>query len=67
MRVVGLLDRTVYRNGRRFDTDPTDISLYDGKAYFMTDEKLKEQLAIAPKTEPASFFLKIGLPRLTRT
>ncbi|KAJ6556871.1 hypothetical protein DFH09DRAFT_1084575 [Mycena vulgaris] len=37
------------------NTDPTDVSLYDGQSYFPRHDFLAEQVAQAPKTEPASF------------
>ncbi|KAJ7658473.1 hypothetical protein B0H17DRAFT_1262267 [Mycena rosella] len=48
------LDRNFHCNKSTKNTDPSDLSLYDGKAYFPTNEFLNEQLAKAPKTEPKS-------------
>ncbi|KAJ7697398.1 hypothetical protein B0H17DRAFT_1130376 [Mycena rosella] len=48
------LDGNFHCNKSTKNTDPSDLSLYDGKAYFPTNEFLNEQLAKAPKTEPKS-------------
>ncbi|KAJ7710854.1 hypothetical protein B0H17DRAFT_914216 [Mycena rosella] len=48
------LDGNFHCNKSTKNTDPSDVSLYEGNAYFPTNKYLNEQLAKAPKTEPKS-------------